>query len=165
MRSAAAADTHQIMSTEALSRAWRGISHCCYHSLHLPANICQAWGHEISKNSRMSIRFSVALYYEPSKKVLVENNLWINDREWFKKNNQVLACNLIGNISFGGKPVCVCLFPKAFHFGLCYYFITIRKRQLISEKPSIFTNFAHLILSLQFVELPVLSLSRINRDC
>lgn len=51
----------QIMPTEALQTAWGGINHMLYHCLHLPANICPAWGHEISNSSKMSTRFSEAL--------------------------------------------------------------------------------------------------------
>ena len=43
-------------------KARKGLSHNLYRRLHLPANICPAWGHEIANSSKMNTRFSVSLY-------------------------------------------------------------------------------------------------------
>lgn len=61
-------------------KAWKDISHNLYHHLHLSANICPAWRHEISNSSKMNTRFSVALHQKPSGKVFVGKNWQINDR-------------------------------------------------------------------------------------
>ena len=52
----------RLMSTEELPRARKDMRHKLCHCLHLPANICPAWGHEISNRFKTSTRFSVALH-------------------------------------------------------------------------------------------------------
>lgn len=131
------------VSTEAVSRAWKGISHSVYHRLHLPVNICRAWEHEISNSSKMSTRFPVALPQGPSRKVFVGSNPQRGGRTIGKQLPALI-------LQFDGERVCrgrsgwVCLlFPEApcvgpismLWFGVCcLFFILFRTSALFHPR-------------------------------